>query len=276
MQYLTFEKDKHGVQIFKSSSAHKHNLTNCFEIFIFENANGTLELNGQAYKIGNTSVFFIPPNQQQKWNFDTKKLKGYHLVFQYDFFSSFFEDKLFAYRLHYFFSVFHYQYLQLNSANFEFIKQILIEITDELKNLNNDRLSTTKSLLHIVFIKLNKLFAVKHKLSSETQGNAAIYKFKETLERNIRKFHMVDDYCDILQVQRNKLNRIVKTHYGKTVKETIHARLLKEIKLELLCSHKTVVQIAKDLNFSEPNNMTRFFNRLEGVPPSIFREKNQK
>jgi len=274
MQYLTFEKDKQTFQISKNLPKDKHNLASCFEIFLFENASGQLSLNGQSYKISNSSVFFKAAHQQPKWDFDTKKSKGYHLAFQSDFFSEFFEDKLFEYRLHYFFTSFQPQHLKLNATNFEFIKLALDEISDALKNATNDHIDTIKSLLYVVLLKLNKLFAAKNKLSSETQGDAAIYKFKETLEKNIRKFHMVDDYCDILQIQRNKLNRIVKTHFGTTVKETIHSRLLKEIKLELLGSPKTVVQIAKDLNFSEPNNMTRFFNRLEGVPPSIYRERN--
>ena len=162
--------------------------------------------------------------------------------------------------------------LHTSIEDFSFVKSVLDELTDVLGATQNDSKDTLKALLNTILLKLNRLFSKAHGLSSETQGNSAIYKFKETLEHNVRKFHMVDDYCDILQIQRNKLNRIVKTYFGKTAKETIHCRLLQEIKLELLYSNKTVVQIANDLNFSEPNNMTRFFSRMEGIPPSAFRE----
>ena len=272
MQNFTLEKSKNGFQLFKDLHTLDNNLDTCFEIFVLEKAKNKVELNGENIKINNRTVFFVSPLQKKKLNFDIKKTKGFHLIFRDSFFSNFFEDKLFAYRLHYFYNAQHPQYLQLSLEDFSFVKSVLDEVTDVLGTTQHDSQDTIKALLNTVFLKLNRLFSKEHGLSSETQGDSAIYKFKEMLEHNVRKFHMVDDYCDILQIQRNKLNRIVKTHFGKTAKETIHCRLLQEIKLELLYSNKTVVQIANDLNFSEPNNMTRFFRRMEGIPPSVFRE----
>ena len=275
MQNFTFKKDNYDFQLFKGLHNYKESANDSFEVFVLEKVKGQIELNGQKIKVSNRSIIFASPLQKKKWNLDTKKTKGFHLVFQNGFFSNLFEDKLFIYRLHYFYNSQYSQFLQLPLEDFSFIKSILNEVTHILKKPQNDSESNIKALLFNVLSKLNRLFSKKHSLSSETKGNLAIYKFKEMLERNIRKFHMVDDYCDILQIQRNKLNRIIKTHFGKTAKETIHLRLLQEIKLELLYSNKTIVQISKELNFSEPNNMTRFFNRLEGIPPSAFKEKYQ-
>ena len=272
MQKFTLEKNNYGFQLFKDMRTLDNNRDTCFEIFVLEKAKNKVELNGENIQINNRIVLFVSPLQKKKLNFDTKKTKGFHLIFRDDFFSNFFEDKLFAYRLHYFYNSQHPQILKLSLENFSFVKSVLDEVTDVLGTTQHDSKDTIKALLNTVLLKLNRLYAEEHGLSSETQGNSDIYKFKETLEHNVRKFHMVDDYCDILQIQRNKLNRIVKTHFGTTAKETIHLRLLQEIKLELLYSNKTVVQIANELNFSEPNNMTRFFRRMEGIPPSVFRE----
>ena len=42
--------------------------------------------------------------------------------------------------------------------------------------------------------------------------------------------------------------------------------------MELSYSNKTISEIADALNFSEANNLTRFFNRLEGITPSMYRK----
>jgi AraC-like DNA-binding protein len=246
-----------------------------FEIVLFEKAKGSLELNGQTVTIQDNSVFFIAPFQKKSYSIETLKAKGINLVFQDKFFSDLFDDSHFAYRMQYFYNAQHPQFLHLSSDDFNFIKTILNEVAKELAELKNGSKQIIKSLLYFVLMKLNRLFSKRYKLPSTTHGDSLIYKFKEALERNIRKFHLVDDYCDILSIQRHKLNRIIKTHFGNTVKETIHFRLLKEIKLELMYSDKTISEIARELNFSEANNLTRFFNRLEGVPPTLFREKNQ-
>ena len=87
--------------------------------------------------------------------------------------------------------------------------------------------------------------------------------------------HSVEDYCNALKVTRHQLNAMVKKHTGYTSKEIITNRLLQEVKAELRYSHKTISEIAFDLNFSEPNNLTRFFSKMENISPTIYRENYQ-
>jgi len=286
MDKFTFEKRKYGFELFMDMYKYEENpdafflptvhTGDFFEVFILEKASGSIDLNGHNITIKNRAAYFVSPFQKKSYNLDVSKTKGFHLVFQDDFFSNFFEDKLFVYRMQYFYNSQYPQFLQLLKDDFEFIKILLNEVSDELKNFKSDSKHLIRSLLYFVLTKLNRIYSNNYKLPTETQGDSVIYKFKESLERNIRKFHQVDDYCDILYVQRHKLNRIVKQHFGNTVKDTIHLRLLQEIKMELIYSDKTISEIATDLNFSEANNLTRFFNRLEGIPPTTFRENYQK
>lgn len=275
MQNFTLENKKHGFQFYKDLHTYEENSDDFYEIILLEKVKDPIELNGQTITTKDKSVFFVSPLQKKSFKIDSSKSKGFHLIFRESFFSDFFDDKLFAYRLHFFYNALYPQFLQLSTEDFEFIKDILNEVAKELEEFKNDSRQIIRSLLYFVLIKLNRLFSEQYNLPSETQGDNLIYKFKEALERNIRKFHLVDDYCDILSIQRHKLNRIVKTHFGNTVKETIHFRLLQEIKLELMNSDKSISEIAKDLNFSEANNLTRFFNRLEGIPPTLFKENYQ-
>jgi AraC family transcriptional activator of pobA len=71
------------------------------------------------------------------------------------------------------------------------------------------------------------------------------------------------------------MNEMVKEHTGNTAKEIINKRLLQEVKTELRYTNKTIAEIAHALNFSEPNNLTRFFHEMEGYSPSSFRDNYQ-
>lgn len=253
----------------------KPHTTDFFEIMIFKKASGTIELNGCLLEATENSFFFICPFQKKSCKIDTSGLEGFHLVFQNNFLASYFDDKLFAYRLQYFYNSQYPQYLQLSNADYEIIQFALAEIIMEIENYKDDSPHILRSLLYFSLAKLNRLYAQHYNLSTDTQSNSIIYKFKELLERKIRSMHSVEEYCNALQITRHQMNAMLKSHTGLTTKYVINNRLLQEIKTELCYSHKTIAEIAHALNFSEPNNLTRFFKKMEGVSPTSYRTNFQ-
>lgn len=246
-----------------------------FEIMIFQKASGTIDLNGQLLEVTENSIFFICPFQKKSCKIPLEDVKGFHLVFQNDFLSDFFDDKLFAYRLQYFYNSQQPQYLRLKNKDYNIVQFALNEIISEINNYQNDSSHIIRSLLYFSLSKLNRLYSRFYDISSETQSNSIIHKFKELLELNIRTVHSVKDYCDMLQIDRHKLNTLVKTHTGLNSKQIINNRLLQEVKTELRYSDKTIAEISHDLNFSEPNNLTRFFREMEGISPTTYRKNTQ-
>ncbi|MEM6380026.1 MAG: helix-turn-helix domain-containing protein, partial [Bacteroidota bacterium] len=229
-------------------------------------------LNGQSLEAGKNSIFFICPYQKKSIHIPLEGIKGFHLVFQNDFLADFFDDKLFAYRLQYFYNAQQPQYLKLDDENYGFIQLVLNEIIAEINNYQSDSPHIIRSLLYFSLSKLNRLYSNYYKISPDTQSNSSIHQFKELLELHIRSVHSVSEYCALLHVDRYRLNRIIKAHTGHTVKEVINNRLLQEVKMELRYSDKTIAEIAHELNFSEPNNLTRFFRRMEGINPITYRK----
>ncbi len=246
-----------------------------FEVLIFEKGNGQIELNGHVLDVTNNSFFFVSPFQKKSCKIDLEGIRGFHLVFQNDFLSDFFDDKLFTYRLQYFFNSQYPQYLQLQNEDYDIIKLTLNEIITEIKNYQNDSLHILRSLLYFTLSKLNRHYSKRYNISPDTQSDSALYKFKEMLEKNIRTIHQVEEYCDLLHVSRQQLNKMVKAHTDLTSKSLINKRLLQEVKMELRYTKKTIDEIAFALNFSESNNLTRFFKKLEGISPSVYRDSYQ-
>ena len=285
MRTFIFEKRKYGFELLMDLHKFENNsnvffdsaphTTDFFEIMAFEKASGTIELNGHALKVTENSFFFICPFQKKSCRVSISGIKGFHLVFQNDFLSNFFDDKLFAYRLQYFYNYQYPQYLKLNNEDYDIIQFVLNEIIFEIKNYQNDSPHILRSLLYFSLSKLNRLYSKYYNISPETQSKSIIYKFKETLELNIRSIHSVQDYCNLLNITRHQINSIVKTYTGQTPKEIINNRLLQEVKMELRYSQKTIAEIAHLLNFSEPNNLTRFFRKMEGISPTVYRNNYQ-
>lgn len=265
---MDLHKFENNPNVFFESAPHT---TDFFEIFIFEKASGKIELNGHSLEVKENTLFFISPFQKKSCEIDISGIRGFHLVFQNDFLSDFFNDKLFTYRLQYFHNSQYPQYLQVKNEDYDVIRLALDEIISEIKTFQNDSLHIIRSLLYYSLSKLNRLFSKHYNISADTQSNSIIYKFKETLELNIRTIHSVKEYCNLLNVSRHQLNTMVKKHFGDTSKEIINNRLLQEIKMELRYSNKTIAEIASVLNFSEPNNLTRIFKKLEGISPSVYR-----
>ena len=285
MRKFLFEKRKYGFELLMDLHTFENNpnvffesnphTCDFFEIMIFENASGTMDLNGQLLEVTENSIFFICPFQRKSFNIPLENIKGFHLVFQNNFLSDFFDDKLFAYRLQYFYNSQQPQYLVLENEDYDVIRFALNEIISEINQYQNDSAHIIRSLLYFSLSKLNRLYSTFYTISPDTQSDTRIHKFKELLELNIRKEHSVNHYCDMLKLDRHKLNRLVKAHTGHSSKDLINGRLLQEIKRELRYSTKTIAEIAYDLNFSEPNNLTRFFRKMEGVSPLDYRKNAQ-
>lgn len=240
-----------------------------YEIMFLEESIGNVELNNQKTQLTPLMILFASPHQKKRNKITNAR--GFHLVFKDDFLANFFSDKLFVHRLQYFYNAAQPQFFQIDTADYELIKICLNEITAEIKNYTSDSKHIIRSLLYFVLTKLNRCYSKQYCLSTETQGNPEIYTFKEVLEINIRSMHKVEAYAALMNIDRNKLNRILKSYSGLTAQQMIHHRLLQEIKTELLYTDKTISEIALDLNFSEPNNLSRFFVKLANISPSEFR-----
>ena len=285
MRKFSFEKRKYGFELLMDLHKFENNpnaffepnphTTDFFEIFIFEKASGIITLNGHVLEVKPNSAFFISPYQKKTCDIDVTRVKGFHLVFQNDFLSDFFDDKLFTYRLAYFYNSKHPQSICLENRDYNILQIVLNEIITEISKYQNDSDHIIRSLLYFSLSKLNRVFSKHYNISSDTHPNSIIFNFKEVLELNIRKIHSVKEYCRILKVSRHQLNATVKKHFGYTTKELINNRMLQEIKIELQYSNKTIAEIANDLSFSEPNNLTRFFKKMEKITPMAYKEKYQ-
>jgi AraC family transcriptional regulator, transcriptional activator of pobA len=244
--------------------------TNYFEILFFKKASGYVLLNQQKITITNNTIVFISPFQKRRWKLDPQHLDFSFLIFQEDFLNDFFSDKLFAYRLLFFYQLDCPLNMTVTDEDIQKACSILSEINGELKQTKLDSEHIIRSLLYYLLLKLNRDYALKNKLPLEKPENTFAYEFKKLMELHIKEKQRVSEYASLLGISRVTLNKVVQARFGVTATHLLKQRLLFEIKNLLLHSSHTVAEIADELNFSEPNHLMRFFKTQTGQTTTRF------
>ncbi|GAB2541287.1 helix-turn-helix domain-containing protein [Rufibacter soli] len=241
-----------------------------FEILFFKKGNGYLFLDNQRLSIEDNTIVFVSPFQKKKWNVDLSQLDFTILIFQEDFLNEFFTDKLFTYRLLYFYQHEHLLILNSTEKQLQGIGNILIEIKAELVQPNLDSAHIIRSLIYYLLQRLNREYALQNKLPFQVEASNHAYAFKKLMESHIKQAQRINDYAEMLGVSRITLNNAVKKQFNTTSTDLLKQRLLTEIKIELIYSDKSISEIAFALGYSEPNHLMRFFKAQTGMTTSQF------
>ncbi|MBX2845937.1 MAG: AraC family transcriptional regulator [Saprospiraceae bacterium] len=257
-------------QFFLSEDIHA---TDFFEIMIFEEAAGYIQLDSQRVDVEPGTFLFITPMQKRSWRLANLSVKGWFLIFEKDFLAEFFSDDLFVYRLQFFYNQQVVPAFRPSDQGdiLPFDSAIFREMLDEINHYKQDSPHLLRALLYYLLIKMNRAFCRHHALESNTQLNTQAYAFKALLEQEIRRHQQVQEYASMLQLSRVSLNKISKGQFGLSASEMIKERLVQEIKKDLLFGNQNVSEIAFELGFSESNNLIRFFKKRVGISPKQYR-----
>lgn len=242
-----------------------------YEIIIIRKGKGIIFLDDKKIDFKEGAFIFISPNQKRRWQLSDAKIEVNFIIFEQSFLNDFFSDKFFVYRLHYFYSKQITPYFFPSKRLFSFENDVFKEIQMELKNYQKDSAHLLRSILYYILVKLNRYFCEFHLINSTMHENELAIQFKELLQKNIRKFQTINEYCQVLNISRISLNASVKKQFGMTATDFLHAHLLYEIKDQILFTNKTMAEIAFEFNFKEPQHLNRFFKRLTHQTPLEFR-----
>ncbi|MBV8252009.1 MAG: helix-turn-helix domain-containing protein [Chitinophaga sp.] len=244
--------------------------TDFFEIIFFKRGKGKLFLNQESLDVKDNSVFFISAFQERRWVLEGDDVAYTILVFQEEFLNDFFSDKLFTYRLQYFYQYEQPLMLHIGSADLSRWCSILMEIKGELLLTRPDSEHIIRSLLYYLLQTLNRKYADAQNLPVIKTAQNHAFQFKKLLETNIRQRQRVNDYADMLGISRISLNKAVKSQFNITATELLKQRLLFEVQTLLVHANKSISEISFELGFSEPHHLLRFFKTQTGITPSQY------
>ncbi len=246
-----------------------------FQIVFIEKGSGTLFLDKQKITFNEEQVLFISQFQKYRWQIQQGGFKAKFLVFQENFLNDFFSDQYFTYKQMYFYQTDLPLFMHLDKEEqLQYVNQ-LNEIRKELINPQVDSVHLIRSILYYLLARLNRTYTSTYKISTSDFNNQLAFKFRMLVEKNIHSVQRVEEYAEMLQVNRIVLNKEVKSQFNQTASDFIKSRLLHEIKLDLIYSTMTVNELADKYHFSESNHLTRFFKKQSGYTPSDFRTAYQ-
>ena len=110
-------------------------------------------------------------------------------------------------------------------------------------------------------------------LHQETADKPVYVKFKKLLNEHYKEHRTVQYYAEKLVINPKKLNSITKKHFGETAIQSIHNRILIEIKRQLMFSDLSHKEIAFDLGFNSPSALNKFVKaKLQETPTELQQE----
>ncbi len=242
-----------------------------YEIFFFEKAKGTLQLDHQVIELKDNLLVYASPFQRRKWKVNRGEISGHYLIFSNNFLEMLFADALFVFRLKFFHNYETPLYMEERPDSKMRHQHAFSSIKYELENLKEDSEDFIRAFLLLILAGHNRRYCEQYGLSPARNFNDTGYLFKKSIETSIKTNPKVEDLARELNISRISLNKHVKAKFGVTANEMINNRMLTEIQRELLFSDKTISEIAYDLNFSEPHHLNRFFKRMTNKTPTEFR-----
>ena len=88
-----------------------------------------------------------------------------------------------------------------------------------------------------------------------------------------RTYSDVHFYADQLNVSSRYLAQVTRRISGKTPKNIIDEYIVKEIERELTTTTHTIQEIANTFGFSSQAHLSKFFKKMKGTTPSLYRKK---
>jgi len=96
--------------------------------------------------------------------------------------------------------------------------------------------------------------------------------FLNVVQKHYKEERGVDFYADKLCLTPKYLSTVIRQTSGKTAGEWIDEYVMLEAKALLKSTKMTIQQISDELNFPSQSFFGKYFKRIEGVSPKVYRE----
>ena len=153
---------------------------------------------------------------------------------------------------------------------FELLYKVFLE---EFRNPDHIQGEMLQMLLKRLIILTTRL--AKQQLITKALNNdqiEIIRKFNFLVDINFRDKHRVNDYAEMLFKSPKTLSNLFAIYNQKSPQQVIHERLALEARRLLQYSDKQNQEIAFELGFNDAAYFSRFFKKMTGVTPSVFRQ----
>jgi AraC-like DNA-binding protein len=232
-----------------------------------------MQIGLEHFKHQSRTMSFTWPNQVfSKWNIGADTF-GYYLLFNEDFLNELIPSANIPQE----FPFFNYTgtpLFQLSPDEIDRVEQFVLKMNEELKQNRPGKEKAIRMYLYLLLLEAKRSYERQqlHTTVNRADNVYLVSHFQKLVSRHFLLKRKVTEYAGLLAVSANHLNRTVKEVTGKTASEAIAEMLVQEAKAVLKYTDATISQIAYELNFSEPAAFNRFFKKMTGETPLVYRK----
>jgi AraC-like DNA-binding protein len=128
-----------------------------------------------------------------------------------------------------------------------------------------------RATLHILLVRVNRLFARKRPPRSISRAAQLARHFHLSVEQHFREERDLGDYARELGITTNHLHDVVREMTGQSAGQIVRQRRLLDAKRLLSHTDLSVSEIGYQLGFRDPSYFSRFFRQAEELTPAEFR-----
>ncbi|TPN82856.1 helix-turn-helix domain-containing protein [Aquimarina algicola] len=243
-----------------------------YSIFLLEQES-EFSVDFVKYKSKKYSILFLSPYQNLKW-FKSSAERLKLIQFHGDFYCIEYHKKEVACNGLLFNNIYLLPFIELNTITFEeivgFTKKMQIESESE-KRFSD---SVLKSYLQLILaICSNEKDLRFNDTKIQQFDDPLILKFKGLLETYFVQERSPSFYSGQLAMTNSTFSKKIKAQFGRTPTQLIQERVVLEAKKLLHLTHKSIKEVAFELNFDDEFYFSKYFKKEVGLSPSHFREK---
>nr|WP_067060345.1 helix-turn-helix transcriptional regulator [Mucilaginibacter sp. L294] len=133
-----------------------------------------------------------------------------------------------------------------------------------------------ESISTLITLIISKYLALSKPAEQHTRFEDITREFKTALGKHYKSTKNPSEYAAQLNLSLSYLNECVKATTGKSISIHVQQRVALEAKRLLYHSGRSVKEIAGELGYDDYSYFTRLFNKVVGMTPIAFRDKNRE
>ena len=154
----------------------------------------------------------------------------------------------------------------------DYLNSLFNAVQNEYLGAQPARDMLLQSLISVLLVWVTRQVIQRREARQVPQrGREYLSLFNQRVEAQFREQPNVEQLAHQVGISVAHLNSICRELSGQSALQIIHQRLLLEAKRLLIYTPMTVSGVADNLGFADPAYFSRFFRRLSGMSPSVFR-----
>lgn len=248
-----------------------------FQIALLESGGGTVNADGEPYRLNHFTLFFTLPNQIIFWDVP-KDWRGYYLCV---------DESFYTVRVDGFPTLFDFPYFQHYFSGIQLQKEEARMILDLMDRMNKEYTNPTpynkpiiKSLLASILSYCIQFYDRNRETLQHTSKRASLSeRFKSLVYHHISSMIIdmntsslaISDLAEELAVTPKHLSETIKKDLGDTPTNFVNDLLIKEAKKLLRSTDLQIKEVAYLLGFNDTSYFNRLFKKITSQTPATYR-----